>query len=68
MDALTESDFTSPTWLRLKALFEARLAELRIKNDGRLSPEDTERLRGRICEVKQLLSLSNPNESAQEDS
>ena len=56
-----ESDFTSPTWLRLKEHYEARLAALRIKNDGRLSLEDTARARGQIFEVKQILALPNPN-------
>jgi hypothetical protein len=47
----------SAVWLKLKKQLEARLAMLRMKNDSDLSPHRTARLRGRIEEVKALLSL-----------
>lgn len=60
MKPLLESDLTAPTWLRIKDHYEARLDELRVKNDTALSPEQTARLRGRIAEVKLLLALADP--------
>lgn len=39
---------------------EARLASLRLKNDGDLDPIQTARLRGQIFELKQLLELDKP--------
>lgn len=53
-----ESDFTSPTWLRLKEHLEARLKDLRAQNDGRLDADETARMRGRIFEIKAFLALS----------
>lgn len=60
MDApqeLTVSDKQSVTWLRLKALLEQRLDELRRENDRDLNADDTAMVRGRIKEVKRLLGI-----------
>ena len=50
---------TSPTWLRLSKLMNARLAELRAQNDAHLPTERTADLRGRIAMLKELLSLGD---------
>ncbi|WP_394780602.1 hypothetical protein [Undibacterium sp.] len=39
-----------------------RIDELRIMNDGNLSAEKTAELRGKIAELKQILSLSRQSE------
>lgn len=56
MPDFRRSDFESETWGRLKRYFEHRLGELRTQNDN-CPPEQTERLRGRIAEVKLFLEL-----------
>lgn len=58
---LNPADLQSPTWLKLKKHFEARLEAHRIQNDGRLSESDTTHLRGRIAEAKYLLALADPD-------
>lgn len=55
--ALLDSDRHSSTWKRLEAHYQGRLAMLRRKNDGQLTGEQTERLRGQIAEIKQFLAL-----------
>lgn len=64
---LLKSDITSETWLRLKAHYEARLAALRIQNDGRLDADETARLRGRIKEIKGFLALGDPHAPPEQD-
>lgn len=61
------SDYDSEVWKRVRAHFEARLNTARIKNEGRLSIEETNRLRGRIFEMKAFLALS-PDETAPPES
>lgn len=54
---LTE-DFRSPTWERLEALLERRLARLREQNDDLHADERTRDKRcARIDELKRLLAL-----------
>lgn len=48
----------SALWLRLEAHLRAQLAALRAKNDGDFSHEETQRLRGRIAQLKEILALS----------
>ena len=55
-----EIDFRSETWRALEERCNKRLEEMRRKNDGQLSAEQTAHLRGRIAEVKELLTLVNP--------
>jgi len=58
MAALIDThDRQSAVWLRLKEHYEARLTLLRSSNDGQLTAEQTAKIRGRIAEVKALLSL-----------
>lgn len=54
---LEQSDKVSPTWMKLRQHFEEELATLRKMNDGKLDEVATARLRGRIREVKYVLSL-----------
>ena len=56
------SDFQTVTWRRLEKQLSARIEELRIMNDGNLSMEKTAELRGKIAELKQILSLSRQSE------
>lgn len=49
-------DTNADLWLRLQKYLQARLDTHRRKNDGNLTPEDTAVLRGRIAELKWLLS------------
>lgn len=59
MRVLTATDLNSPTWIKLRAHYEAELIKARAKNDGNLSAEDTARLRGRIAEIKGFLALGH---------
>ncbi len=56
------ADFQSSTWRRLEKYLYMRIDELRIMNDGNLSAEKTAELRGKIAELKQILSLSRQSE------
>lgn len=47
-------------WRDLMRHLEDRLAELRQQNDATLDDRATATLRGRIAEVKSLLSLDKP--------
>ena len=57
---LRQSDFQSAAWQKLRALYEARLADLREKNDHEMSAEATAGLRGQIRECKHFLALEDP--------
>lgn len=58
---LTDTEKSSALWLRLKTHYEKRLASLRSANDDPATEEETARRRGRIHEVKLILSLdTNP--------
>ena len=54
---LTPYDKESVTWLKLKAHYEARLQELRLKNDHPMLEGERDQLIGQILEVKTLLKL-----------
>lgn len=60
MIPLPEIEAQSNTWFALKEYYTQRLDELRRKNDNSQSIEITEKLRGQIAEIKQLLSLDKP--------
>ena len=51
------NDRQSQTWVKIKVHLNERLNDHRLKNDGRLSENDTAYLRGRIAEVKCLLDI-----------
>lgn len=55
---LTQAEANSPLWDKLRQHFEARLAELRAKNDSDLLDAiKTSHLRGRLASVKEILAL-----------
>lgn len=53
-------DTNSDTWRAIRLHVDARLARLRQQNEGDLDPEKTAKLRGRIAELKELLTLAQP--------
>jgi hypothetical protein len=53
-------DINSPTWIAIREYHIARLDELRRKNDNPQSQDVTDRLRGQILEIKNLLSIEKP--------
>lgn len=55
--ALTPGERQHPLWLKLKAHLEERLAGHRLKNDNNLTQDETQKVRGRIAELKELLKL-----------
>ena len=55
--ALSEADKVSPTWLRIKKHLQARVEALRNELEQDLPEERTAKVRGRLAEVKSLLSL-----------
>lgn len=57
MSVLTPNDWQSAVWMKLKAHYEARLAELRTKNDSDMTEAKTITLRAEIREVKRFLAI-----------
>lgn len=57
MSEFTASDFTTPLWLKIKKMQEAKLQRYREVNDGQLDEITTARLRGKISEVKAFLKI-----------
>jgi len=66
---LTDNDKKSSLWAKLKKNAEEKLTELRKQNDGDLDKERTDKLRGRIHEIKVFLALDQPapDEETDED-
>lgn len=58
----TRLELNSPCWMRLMEHFTDRLAQLRAENDVSKSYEETERLRGRIAEIKGLMAFDREYE------
>lgn len=56
---LTEQEILSPLWAKLKEHYQARLDSLRLQNDTDKTMEATAKLRGRIAEVKKLITLDS---------
>ena len=59
---LTEFDKQSATWTKLKAHIESEIDILRQRNDADSDPIATAKLRGRIFELKRMLSLATSDE------
>jgi hypothetical protein len=55
--SMTPADRQSAVWLKLKEHYTQRLSLLRAQNDGNLDAEATAKIRGRIAECKQIMSL-----------
>jgi hypothetical protein len=54
-------------WIKVRDHIEARIAELRTKNDGHLDPTETAELRGRIAQLKELRALGVQPEHVSSD-
>ena len=54
---LSHLERDSAAWQKLKKHFNARLSELRLKNDNDMTEAQSIRLRARIAEIKYLLGL-----------
>jgi hypothetical protein len=52
---LDEIEKTSGLWKKIEEELNSRLAALREQNDGERTPAETEKLRGRIAEIKTIL-------------
>lgn len=63
---LEEHEINSPLWQRLKKHYEAKLASLRAANDDDGPELKTARRRGRIQEIKNILSAGIPEQPEEE--
>lgn len=54
---LTKMESESVLWIKLREHIAARLDALRRQNDQSMTPDETERLRGRIAAYKELMGL-----------
>lgn len=54
---LTPTEKASPLWIRLKAHFDARLQDLRERNDQAMGEKERDKLIGQIFEVKKFLAM-----------
>ena len=57
MIELTHSERQSAPWRKLMERFTTRLDALRIMNDGPKDATETAEIRGRIAEIKALMSM-----------
>lgn len=64
---LKKHEIDSALWQKLEAHLKEKLTSLRAQNDAELGPEATSKLRGRIAEVKSLLSLGEIQETVQQE-
>lgn len=64
---LTPEERSSALWKRIAGHYEERLTVLRARNDGDQSESATQRLRGRIQEVKSILALGNEPEQIEDE-
>lgn len=55
---LKDSHKVSPTWHEIQVHLNERLAHYRKKNDGDLTEQQTQRLRGQIAEVKAFIAFA----------
>lgn len=62
----TEAERTSAAWVRLEKYLKDELDILRIRNDGDADQLGTAKLRGRIYEIKKILSFATPDERVAE--
>jgi hypothetical protein len=64
---LKKHEIDSALWQKLEAHLKEKLTSLRAQNDAELGTEATSKLRGRIAEVKSLLSLGEIQETVQQE-
>lgn len=55
-------DFKSQSWFAVRKYAEGRIDQLRHRNDGDLSPDQTASLRGAIAALKGILALETAPE------
>lgn len=68
-EELTPEDFRSPTWLRLEYSLKKRVGDLRRQNDNpQLTDQETQRIRGKISELKRILGLPKGRPGQDDDS
>jgi hypothetical protein len=63
---LEEHEINSPLWHKLKKHYETKLDSLRISNDSDSTELQTARRRGRIQEIKNILSAGIPEQAEEE--
>lgn len=63
---LEEHEINSPLWQKLKKHYEAKLDSLRAANDSDSTELQTVRRRGRIQEIKNILSAGIPEQAEEE--
>lgn len=63
---LEEHEINSPLWQKLKKHYESKLDSLRISNDSDSAELQTARRRGRIQEIKNILSAGIPEQAEEE--
>lgn len=54
---LAPNEIQSALWMKLKSHLEEKLAARRLQLEGKLDPDETNRMRGRIAELKDCLKL-----------
>lgn len=54
---LTKMDRDSAAWKKIDQYIDERIAKLRTENDGDLTKKQTQKVRGRIQELKELKKL-----------
>lgn len=62
-----EIDFKSQSWSAVRQYAEKRIDQLRRRNDGDLSPDQTASLRGSIAALKGILALETAPEIAADE-
>ena len=63
----TTQDLSSVVWLKLKEHLEERLEQHRRANDGDLDEVRTAKQRGKITEIKYLISLGTEQSATKTD-
>lgn len=56
---LEPHDRINPLWVRLERHMQQELENMRVMNDSTVPMERTEKLRGRIAQLKELLALAD---------
>lgn len=57
---LTDSERMSTLWIKIREHLNDRLEKARSQLEGNLPIDETNRVRGRIVEIKELLRVGNP--------
>jgi len=59
-EVLSLSEIQGATWAKVLAYLNQRLESKRVENDNTKTAKETEKLRGRIAEIKNLIALGQP--------